>query len=90
MRRAKMTKEELYALIGKEVKLSRKGRVGRDPLYTIGTVTDFTVEYYLGANGEIVREIVILYFDEAPVSLEGWEIVDPVVGSNGADSESNA
>jgi len=85
-----MTREELYGLIGKEVKLSLKGRVGRDPLYTIGTVTDFTIEQYLETNGEIVFEIVVLYFDEAPVSLEGWEIVDPVVGGNGAGSGSNA
>ena len=71
-----MTREELEGLIGKEVKVSRKGRVGRNPLYTIGTVTDFTIEQYLETNGEIAFEIVVLYFDEAPVSLEGWEIVD--------------
>lgn len=66
-----MTREELTELIGKGVKLAFKRKAGHTPLYLIGTVSDFVIDYYPGLD---LQEIG-LSFDGYMVSLSDWEIV---------------
>jgi hypothetical protein len=66
-----VTQEELYELIGKEVKLAFKRKVRFAPMYLIGTVSDFSIDYYPGLD---LHEVT-LSFDGYMVSLSDWEIM---------------